>query len=89
MIVLPLFADQFDNAQRISETGYGIRLDTYGFTDEELIGAVDRLLTDKKVQDKMKTAGQRMLNSGSKHELLADKVEQLMAEREVVGLNKK
>lgn len=81
MIVLPLFADQFDNAQRISETGYGIRLDTYGFTDEELIGAVDRLLADKKVQVKMKTAEKRMLNSGSKHELLADKVEQLMAKK--------
>ena len=29
--------------QRIDELGFGIRLDTYGFADEELTGAVDRL----------------------------------------------
>ena len=30
MVVLPLFWDQYDNAQRMHETGFGIRLDTYG-----------------------------------------------------------
>ncbi|MFZ0322982.1 MAG: glycosyltransferase [Actinomycetes bacterium] len=46
MVLLPLFWDQYDNAQRIHETGLGVRLSTYGFTDEELQGAVDRLLAD-------------------------------------------
>ena len=31
MIVLPLFWDQVDNAQRVDETGFGRRLSTYGF----------------------------------------------------------
>ena len=30
MVVLPLFWDQYDNAQRMHETGFGVRLDTYG-----------------------------------------------------------
>ena len=43
MVALPLFWDQYDNAQRVAETGYGIRLATYDFEDGELLGAVDRL----------------------------------------------
>ena len=31
MVVLPIFWDQHDNAQRIHETGFGIRLPTYSF----------------------------------------------------------
>lgn len=46
MIVLPLFWDQYDNAQRVDETGFGKRLSTYGFEDAELLGAVDHLLAD-------------------------------------------
>jgi MGT family glycosyltransferase len=46
MIVLPLFWDQVDNAQRVAETGFGVRLPAYGFEDAELAGAIDRLLAD-------------------------------------------
>ena len=44
MIVLPLFWDQYDNAQRVDETGFGVRLRTYDFADEELHGAIEGLL---------------------------------------------
>ncbi len=47
MIVLPLFWDQYDNAQRVDETGFGVRLDPYRFTPEELHSAIDRLLGDE------------------------------------------
>ena len=53
MILLPLFWDQYDNAQRVHETGYGVRLSTYAFEDDELIGAVDRLLADDGLQTRM------------------------------------
>jgi UDP:flavonoid glycosyltransferase YjiC (YdhE family) len=46
MVVLPLFWDQVDNAQRLDETGFGVRLSTYGFDDADLPAAVDRLLAD-------------------------------------------
>ena len=46
MIGLPLFWDQYDNAQRIHETGFGRRLDTYGHAPQELRAAVDELLAD-------------------------------------------
>ncbi|CDO06879.1 glycosyl transferase [Mycolicibacterium cosmeticum] len=46
LIVLPLFWDQYENAQRIDELSFGIRLDTYGFADHDLTGAVERLLAD-------------------------------------------
>jgi MGT family glycosyltransferase len=49
MVLLPLFWDQYDNAQRLHETGVGVRLDTYGHAPEELRGAVDRLLGDAAV----------------------------------------
>ena len=33
MLVLPLFWDQHDNAQRVDEMGFGHRLAPYGFSD--------------------------------------------------------
>jgi MGT family glycosyltransferase len=46
MVVLPLFWDQYDNAQRVDETGFGVRLRTFEFDDAELTGAIDRLAGD-------------------------------------------
>jgi MGT family glycosyltransferase len=60
MIVLPLFWDQYDNAQRVDETGYGVRLDTYRFTDEEMRDALDRLLGDDAVRQRCRAAGTRI-----------------------------
>ena len=57
MICLPLFWDQYDNAQRVAELGYGVRLDTYTFTDEELHGALDGLLGDEGLRAKLAEAG--------------------------------
>jgi MGT family glycosyltransferase len=60
MIVLPLFWDQYDNAQRIHELGFGIRLDTYSFTDTEMLGALDTLLGDHDLRQKLATQGERI-----------------------------
>jgi MGT family glycosyltransferase len=55
MIVLPLFWDQYDNAQRVDELGFGVRLDTYG--------AVERLLSDDVVYARMRPIADRLRGS--------------------------
>jgi MGT family glycosyltransferase len=57
LVVLPLFWDQYENAQRIDELGFGVRLDTYAFTDGELTGAVDRLLGDDGLRSRLADMG--------------------------------
>mgnify|MGYP002136722849 FL=1 len=57
LIVLPLFWDQYENAQRIDELGFGVRLDTYGFADHELTGAVERLLADTELRARLDEMG--------------------------------
>lgn len=58
MIVLPLFWDQYDNAQRVDETGYGVRLPTYTFADDELTGAVERILADTGMRRRAAATGE-------------------------------
>ena len=60
MIALPLFWDQYDNAQRVHETGHGLRLPTYTFADEELVGAVERLLADSALGERMQAIAARV-----------------------------
>jgi MGT family glycosyltransferase len=60
MVVLPLFWDQHDNAQRVHETGFGIRLDTYGHEPEQLTGAIDRLLADERLRARLQAASERL-----------------------------
>jgi MGT family glycosyltransferase len=59
-IVLPLFWDQYDNAQRMDETGHGVRLATYTHEPEELTGAIDRLLADSALRDRLGAAAARL-----------------------------
>src|SRR5262245_57475589 len=58
MILLALFWDQYDNAQRMDELGLGVRLDAYGFTDAQMRQAMDRLLADGGLRQRLARAGQ-------------------------------
>jgi MGT family glycosyltransferase len=60
MIVLPLFWDQYDNAQRIAENGLGVRLDTYAHAPEELTGAIERLLAAAPVHERLNAISSRL-----------------------------
>ncbi len=63
MVVLPVFWDQHDNAQRIHETGFGVRLDTYGHEPAELPAAVDGLLSDATLRPRLATLSRRLQDS--------------------------
>jgi MGT family glycosyltransferase len=60
MIAMPVFWDQYDNAQRVDETGFGVRLPTYTFEPEQLTGAIDRLLADRALHDRMASIARRL-----------------------------
>lgn len=77
MIVMPLFADQYDNAQRVTEKKFDARLETYAFTDDEMISTIDRLLNDTQLIARAKAASQRIANSNSK-DIVSTKIEELV-----------
>ena len=60
MIILPLFADQFDNAQRVQEKGFGIRLNPFDCTEEELLNSIEKLLNDNELKKKLRQAVERI-----------------------------
>ena len=59
-VILPLFWDQYDNAQRLHETGFGVRLDTYAHAPEELTGAIERLLADAPLHERLAGVSSRL-----------------------------
>ncbi len=60
LIVLPLFWDQYENAQRIDELGFGVRLNTYGFADAELTDAVEKILADTELRSRLEEIGEKI-----------------------------
>jgi UDP:flavonoid glycosyltransferase YjiC (YdhE family) len=60
MIALPLFWDQYDNAQRLRETGFGARMPTYDWTEDELVGTINRLLGDDELRQRMRSTAEEI-----------------------------
>ena len=54
MVLLPLFWDQYDNAQRMDELGLGVRLPTFEFEDAQLGEAIERLVADDALAGRLK-----------------------------------
>jgi MGT family glycosyltransferase len=76
MVVLPIFWDQHDNAQRIDETGFGIRLTTYSLGESDLPAAIDRLLADRELRASLADVSKR-LQASPGAERAAELIEQL------------
>jgi MGT family glycosyltransferase len=83
MIGLPLFWDQYDNAQRLDETGFGVRLPTYDWEPEQLTGAVDRLLADEALAVRMKDIS-ALVQADPGHVKAGELIEQLAVSGQAV-----
>ena len=59
MIIMPLFGDQNDNAQRVKDKGFGLRLNPFCCTKEELLGAIEQLVNDENLKKRMKLIAER------------------------------
>lgn len=60
MVVLPLFWDQYDNAQRVHETGFGRRLPTYAHEPDEVRAAIAELLADAALRERLDAVSARL-----------------------------
>jgi MGT family glycosyltransferase len=52
-IIMPFCWDGLDNATRVQETGYGLRLPRYAWTDGELAAAIERCLADRAMRERL------------------------------------
>jgi len=59
-IILPVLADQINNGKRIEETGYGFSLPIHDYSDDQLIGAVEKLMKNDEIRVKWKKASERI-----------------------------
>ena len=78
MVALPVFWDQHDNAQRVDETGFGVRLPTYSFEQGALAAAIDGLLADQRLRSRLGEASVR-LRASPGNELAAELIERVAA----------
>ena len=83
MLVLPLFWDQHDNAQRVAELGFGHRLAPYAFSDADFFAALDDVLTDTARQSRL-AAISRRLQADPGLAKAAALIERLAVEREPI-----
>ena len=86
MIVMPLFADQYDNAQRILEKGYGSRMNPYHFKDGELNKMIDDIFSNEQILQRCRKAGERIARANSK-EKACEKIESIMTKLKI-SMNK-
>lgn len=77
MIAMPVFADQFDLAQRIEDCGFGKRLAPYSCSENELLDAIQLLLADTTMARRMRQVSERM-RTIKYHKIAANKIERVL-----------
>jgi len=59
-LIMPFVWDGHDNAQRVNDTGHGIGMNRYEWTDEALLANIDTLLTSKTIRDNVRRTSDYM-----------------------------
>lgn len=57
-IIMPYVWDGHDNATRVQETGHGIKMDRYKWSDDDLSANIHTLLTDASMQERLKATSE-------------------------------
>ncbi|CAG2114248.1 unnamed protein product [Medioppia subpectinata] len=65
MIAMPVFGEQYDNAQRLQDKGFGLRLDAYKCSEEELLAAIETLLSDRRLAERLAEVSRRIHTDNS------------------------
>ena len=59
-IIMPYVWDGHDNAMRVQETGHGLHLDRYEWTDQDLLGAIETCLGSEAMRSKLQATSAHM-----------------------------
>ena len=59
-LIMPYVWDGHDNATRVAETGHGLAMHRYDWTDEDLLTAVDTLIGDPAMRDRLGRTSNQM-----------------------------
>ena len=65
-LVMPFVWDGHDNARRANDTGHGIGMHRYDWTDEELRGNIEELLTNVQIQTRLRDTSAYMQESNGR-----------------------
>ena len=77
VLTMPVFGDQFDNAQRLVDTGLGYRVSgAFRCTESELLSVVDSMANNTVLAQTMKRIGER-IRSANDGEAVAPAIERI------------
>ena len=86
MIVMPIFADQPDNAQRVHEKRFGIRLNPYTCSEKELLNAIENVLNDQELHQKIELISNRIKNSSNHSNQIIERIQHIAVKSKVKQL---
>ncbi|KAJ6638329.1 putative UDP-glucosyltransferase YdhE [Pseudolycoriella hygida] len=75
LLLIPIFFDQFDNAQRLVDTNLGYRLPR-GSSADEFVKIVDQLANDNELSVRMKEISERIKNCNDR-QTITERIEQI------------